>query len=175
MVRIRIPRVGKINVYNTHLCADCVPEDRQEQVEELLEFLNAIEGFFGGDDPLILGGDFNIDLNAADEATQSAYELLTSALVDTYAEKNGCTDCCSISDIEMGRFDDCTFGFPDNPFGGRTPKRIDYIFSRKGQWSPNESRVVFNNPAEGDVVSTMQVFLQSSTCLMGLYPLVALR
>lgn len=175
MVRIRIPHIGNINVYNTHLCADCVPEDRQEQVEELLEFLNTVEGFFGGDDPLILGGDFNIDLNTPAEAPQSAYDLLTNALVDTYAEVNGCTDCCSISDIEMERFDDCTFGFPDNPFGGKTPKRIDYIFSRQGQWSPNDSKVVFNDPAEGDVVSDHAGVLTEFNVFDGAIPLVALR
>jgi maltose 6'-phosphate phosphatase len=130
MVRIRIPRVGKINVYNTHLCADCVPADRLRQVEELLEFLNTVEGMFGADKPLILGGDFNINLNTPDEAPQRAYDLLTSALVDTYAEVNSCTTCCSDAEGFAG----CTFGIPGNPFGGRPGSCSTTQLTR--MWSP---------------------------------------
>jgi maltose 6'-phosphate phosphatase len=171
MVRIRIPHIGNINVYNTHLCADCMPADRLHQVKELLEFLNTIEGLFGADDPLILGGDFNIDLNTPDEAPQDAYALLIeNRLVDTYAEANDCTNCCSTSNIE--RFDGCTSGIFDD---SGTPKRIDYIFIREEQWSITESKVVFNNSTNGGEVSNHAGVLTTLNVPKGAAPLVALR
>lgn len=173
MVRISIPQIGNINVYNTHLCADCIPEDRRRQVEELLAFLNRVEGFFGADQPLILGGDFNIDLHTTEHVTQEAYELLlANALVDTYAEVHGCTNCCS---PEEG-FEGCTLSLPNNPLGGgRTPKRTDYILSRPGQLSPTTSSVVFNNPHEGDVVSDHAGVLTTLAVTNGDISLVAVR
>ena len=60
MSRIDVPDYGKINVYNTHLCAYCDPWERLEQTKALMNFVKTVEWFIPGRSPIILGGDFNI-------------------------------------------------------------------------------------------------------------------
>jgi len=43
MVRIRIPGFGGINVYTTHLCGDCSEQDRLEQAQSALGFVQSVE------------------------------------------------------------------------------------------------------------------------------------
>jgi maltose 6'-phosphate phosphatase len=149
MVRIDLPDIGKVNVYNTHLCAGCEPEERLHQVDVLLAFVDEVEQDWGESGALILGGDFNIDATLPDEASRSAYAQLTEDLLDTYAELNACVDCCSVTD----GFDGCTFGVPGNPFGDGTPQRIDYLFTREEVWLAVASQVVFNGMTLDDWVS----------------------
>lgn len=145
MVRLDAPGYGRINVYNTHLCAFCTPESRLEQAEVLARFLELVEGILPGDNPVVLGGDFNTDLNVP--AQLPVYDLFTvdQGFIDSYAEVNGCTDCCSIAEGFLG----CTYGVPgnpylDNPFSSdNEPKRIDYILA-KGVGEVLSSEVVFN-------------------------------
>jgi len=61
MARLKIPEQGNINIYDTHLCARCEIEEREEQLDELLEFVNRMEMNMPGDNPSVLGGDFNSD------------------------------------------------------------------------------------------------------------------
>lgn len=66
--RIKIPNFGKINIYNTHLCAFCDPMERLQQTQVLLDFIRTVEKFIWWDEnPVILGGDFNINLNITEE------------------------------------------------------------------------------------------------------------
>ncbi len=150
MSRIKIPNYGKINVYNTHLCAFCDPAERLEQTFVMLDFVNDIENLFWGENPIILGGDFNVSdmLIALDEAPE--YDLIiASGFIDSFATANNCTVCC---DEITGQ--GCTFGVPGNPFAINpftqepgVPVRIDYIFGRG--FSEDDvitSAVIFNIP-----------------------------
>ena len=141
MSRIKVPYFGKINVYNTHLCAFCDTEERLEQTQVLLEFMENVENFIRGENPIILGGDFNTNLNIDDD--WYVYQLITQdyEFVDTYSTANGgCTNCCS----EGEGYNGCTYAVPGNPFTDQSePKRIDYIFV-KGM-ETDSSNVVFNS------------------------------
>lgn len=155
MSRIKIPGFGKINVYNTHLCAFCDPEERFEQTEVLLDFIETVEKFIWGKNPIILGGDFNIDLNIAENL--ETYKLITGKnFVDTYATihdcctntDNDCINCC----CEEDNYDGCTFTVPGNPYAinpftrePELPQRIDYLFRKGKRIETWESTIIFNS------------------------------
>jgi len=149
MSRINIPGFGKINVYNVHLCAYCDPAERLEQALVLADFIEHTETFIRGENPIILGGDFNTDLNISEDFP--LYDLMTNSeelgLTDTYAEFNSCKSCC---EPEKSYYDGCTYAVPDNPyavnpFTGQpdTAARIDYIF-RSQALTTLQSCVIFN-------------------------------
>jgi maltose 6'-phosphate phosphatase len=140
MSRIRVPGVGKINVYNTHLCAFCHPYDRLEQADVLVDFINTVEYLVWGTNPIILGGDFNTNLCVDGE--EDVYNLITvdEGFVDTYAEANNCSSCC-YCDTSHGH--GCTYAVPGNPFTDQPfAERIDYVFVNGV--TVLESEVVFN-------------------------------
>ena len=145
MSRVRVEGFGDVDVYNTHLCADCDAAERLEQAQVLMQFLEQVESWIGGGRPLILGGDFNTDV--ATPSHLPVYELITSTsgFVDTYARANGCSNCCS----EVEGLAGCTYGVAGNPFAvdpfthePGEAKRIDYIFTRGME--VESSVVVFN-------------------------------
>lgn len=148
MSRVKIPGFGKINVYNTHLCAFCDPiEERLIQAWVLIDFIRDVEDFIWWDEnPIILGGDFNTNLNNPEDIF--VYDLVTNeGFIDTYAAANECYSCCP----KDGESDGCTFAVPGNPyafnpFTGRReePKRIDYIFIKGEVIETRSSFVVFN-------------------------------
>ncbi|NIM03024.1 endonuclease [bacterium] len=150
MSRVKIPGFGKINVYNTHLCAFCDPiEERLKQAKVLMDFIRDVEDFIWWDkNPVILGGDFNANLNNLGDIF--VYALITHGrFIDTYATHNDCFSCCS---EEKERFDGCTWGVPGNPYAfnpftgeQEEPKRIDYIFIRGKKIRTQDSFVVFNS------------------------------
>jgi maltose 6'-phosphate phosphatase len=136
--RIKIPGYGSINVYNTHLCAFCETEERLTQSQSLLEFIANVEKvIWWSTDPIIVGGDFNIDLNTPD-GDYEYNEIIDFGLIDTYAIANGCYPCCSHDEDYLG----CTYGVTGNPYADE-PARIDYIFI-KGL-DVLDSDVVFNS------------------------------
>ncbi len=147
MSRINVPGFSRINIYNTHLCADCDQADRFEQVEVLMAFMRYVEKLIPGMNPIILGGDFNTDLNFPDDFP--VYNLITlNGLIDTYGVFNNCVSksCCSIS-TDPG----CTFAADNNPYAvepftqqRESPERIDYIFVKGNQLSTLNSIVIFN-------------------------------
>ncbi|GAG49016.1 unnamed protein product, partial [marine sediment metagenome] len=49
LAHLEIPERGKINVYNTHLCARCDKDGRAKQLEGLLEIINSLETAIPGD------------------------------------------------------------------------------------------------------------------------------
>ncbi len=142
MSRIKIPGFGKINVYNTHLCAYCDPIDRSEQTWLILEFIDKLEDMVWGENPVILGGDFNADINIVNDIP--VHELIVnSGFLDSYAAANDCGDCCS----EENGYEGCTYAVHDNPFTNQPdPERIDYIFTRDLQIE--DSVVVFNSDVD---------------------------
>jgi maltose 6'-phosphate phosphatase len=163
MCRIRVPGIGFINLYNTHLCAFCEGGVRLVQTEELLDFVSDAERLFWKTDAVILGGDFNTNLNLAGDCT--AYDAVTAAgFDDTYDLIHGCgvlPDCCCPENgcMEPGsRGDDdaclcgCTYGVDGNPYAVNIfsclpiqPERIDFIFLKKGsRVEADSSRVIFN-------------------------------
>ena len=42
MTRINVPDFGKLNVYNTHLCAGCTADELGAQLEVLLTFVQEL-------------------------------------------------------------------------------------------------------------------------------------
>ena len=150
MSRVKIPEVGKINVYNTHLCAFCQPGDRFQQALVMADFIDDVESSIWGDNPIILGGDFNTNLNVPEEFNSGVYQLITQNLgfVDTYSyTHSNCVNCCSVVDNYKG----CTFAVPGNPYAVdlftqqlETPERIDYIFTKGFSQNQFGSSVIFN-------------------------------
>ena len=159
MSRIHIPDYGSINFYNTHLCSFCDPTERFEQALALFEFIDNVETFIEDENPVILGGDFNINMENPNDLP--VYELITRHhnFVDTYAAFNNCTDCCSDNE----GYDGCTFAvfgnvYATNLFTGQPeePARIDYlffkdvfafgkdIFEKETELSIKDSSVIFN-------------------------------
>ncbi len=144
MVRIDVPGFGRVNVYNTHLCSGCSGSKRLQQAKVLMKFVKSTENLISGENPIILGGDFNTDLNIP--GNPPVYNLVTSnGFVDTYAAVNGCSVCCTPPSDVSG----CTFAVPGDPFAfdliahqTESPQRIDYIFA-KGFNAVLGSEVVF--------------------------------
>ncbi len=145
MARLDVPGFGAIDVYDTHLCSGCTGSERLQQALVLMRFIKVVEMRIPGDNPIILGGDFNTDLNRPDDVP--VYNVVTgNGFVDTYAVFNNCASCCT-----PGHLSGCTFDLPDDPFSdlipgqSEQPARIDYIFV-KDLGQVLESEVVF----EGD-------------------------
>ncbi len=137
MSRIKIPHFGKINVYNTHLCAFCDPiEERLEQAEVLMDFIRNVEDFIWWDkNPVILGGDFNTNINNLDD--KEVYNLiLGEGFGDTYLTDGECPNDLTLSCCQDYEDPGCTFAVStDNPYAinpftkePKLPQRIDYIF-----------------------------------------------
>ena len=150
--RINIANYGPVNVYNTHLCNNCSPSGRAQQVGTVLNFIKTAEKLIPGDNPIILAGDFNIDLFFPNQ--RPAYNtIITNGFIDTYAAANhvGLT-CCNPSSGGPC----CTLAVPGNPYAidflsqlPEYPERLDYIFAKGKGMTPAHivsSEVVFNSP-----------------------------
>ncbi len=139
-IGIDIPGYGAAAVYNTHLCAYCPGSDRLRQTEAIQSFVEDHED--GAARLVVLGGDFNTDLNVPTDIP--AYDLITGdmSFTDSYTAAKKCASCCSDAEGLAG----CTYAVPGNTLaGGEPPVRIDYIFARGG-FSTLDSEVVFNQP-----------------------------
>jgi maltose 6'-phosphate phosphatase len=135
LARLDVPGHGRLNVYNTHLCAFCDPvAERLPQAKTALDFIRFMQILFPA--PLVFGGDFNTDLNS--RADQAVYAAVTgTGLVDSYSRYRAsqgpsCISCCSTTEGMAG----CTYNVGGNnpfatsqPFSGGPPVRIDYIFT----------------------------------------------
>ena len=129
MGRLHIPGVGNLNVFNTHLCAFCDPENRSIMIAELLDFLVKVDKLiWWRKDPAIVGGDFNID-RETQEGQEFYEDILNIGFDDTYAVANDCESCCSAEEGYQG----CTYSVSGNPYTNDPPVRIDYIFTRDVQ------------------------------------------
>lgn len=125
MVRLLVPEIGEISVYNTHLCARCTVEERRRQLAVALAFIGANE--HGGARPVIFGGDLNLDLQRDDGAERALYDLIARAgLRDTATAGNGAVDRLCAQPAMPDAY--CTVGVaePVRPHS----RRIDYLFVR---------------------------------------------
>jgi maltose 6'-phosphate phosphatase len=153
--RVNIPFFGRLNVYNTHLCAACEIDERDQQLEVLLRFLNTVENLIPGENRVILGGDFNIDRFDNNGAERFLYDkIIARNFNDTYAEF---IFACSgqvldeLCEDEDNADEHCTVGV--SLLNGPNARRIDYVFSR-GFVDVRQAVVVFNtlvNPHEPTV------------------------
>ena len=166
MTRLEIPGNGRLNVYNTHLCSRCgilEKGERAQQVGELLEFVNNVEGYFApfSVNPIIMGGDFNIisfkdnndppDPNNNPQDNIDAYkEILRSGFIDLYALQNGDAESlCNPNNNTISDFPDehCTVDVTE--LGDNNPARIDYFFGGQlGNEPVADARVVFNTAVD---------------------------
>lgn len=141
MIRINVPNSGKLNIYNTHLCSKCTADELNAQLDVLLPFINEVEESFPQDNPIILGGDFNIDrLRTKPFEERPFYDKIIGAgFTDAYAQNRSLENLCATA----GQADiHCTVGVSTLDVGD-TPRRVDYIFVNKVK-DVRESRVVFN-------------------------------
>ncbi len=142
MTRLDIPEFGKVNVYNTHLCAKCSADDMNAQLDVLLTFIDDVEDFFPQDNPIILGGDFNIDRLRTDPFEEKPFydRIINAGFTDAYAESKTLDDLCKDTDAADTH---CTVGVSSLDIGD-SARRVDYIFVNNVD-DVRESRVVFNS------------------------------
>ena len=88
MIRVDVPNSGKLNIYNTHLCSKCTADELHAQLDVLLPFINEVEESFPQDNPVILGGDFNIDrLRTKPFEERPFYDkIIVAGFTDAYAQ-----------------------------------------------------------------------------------------
>ncbi len=141
MTRLNIPDFGELNVYNTHLCAKCSADEMNAQLDVMLAFINDVEDFFPQDNPVILGGDFNIDrLRTEPFAEKPFYDKIIAAdFTDAYAENRILDNLCNDTQAADAH---CTVGVSNLDIGD-SARRVDYIFVNNVD-NVRESRVVFN-------------------------------
>lgn len=159
MTRLNIPDFGKLNVYNTHLCANCAADELDAQLDVLLTFIAEVEEFFPQDNPVILGGDFNIDRFRDNPFEQGPFydRIIDADFTDAYAEDRTLEDLCEDADVADTH---CTVGTSSLDIAD-PGRRIDYIFVKDLDNVP-ESRVVFNtlvDPSQPTVSDHAGVFI----------------
>jgi maltose 6'-phosphate phosphatase len=142
-VRLNIPDFGKLNVYNTHLCAACTFQEQTDQFQVLLDFVKQAESIFSVGEPHILGGDFNIDRFRTNAPESSLYNMIVNnaGFRDGYAENRNLQELC---DDAAAPDKHCTVGVSELDVGD-SGRRVDYIFIKEfGLNAVRESKVVFN-------------------------------
>ena len=145
MTQLSIPDFGELNVYNTHLCAKCTADELGKQLEVLLTFVKDMEEFFPQDNPVILGGDFNIDRLRTEPFDERPFydRIINAGFIDAYAQDRALENLCKDNEAADNH---CTVGVSSLDEGD-SARRIDYIFV-KGIENVRESRVVFNTLVE---------------------------
>ena len=140
MARIKIPGAGKISVYNTHWCAGCSVEELGVHWQETFKFINIIESLLPGENPVIFGGDLNLD-RFRNETEEKLYKWIVNdqGFTDAYADFFLGESLCKTED------EHCTIGVTE--YGDSTPRRIDYLFI-KNFGDVLNARVVVNNKDE---------------------------
>ncbi len=145
--RLDIPEYGKLNIYNTHLCADCEEFERAEQIDVMLKFINSLEENTGEKYPTVLGGDFNFDRFRGSGKQRFQYDKVVNAgFIDAYAEyiistSNGQETLDTLCENKDNADDHCTTGVSE--LNGSRSRRKDYIFA-KGFADVSLGKVVFN-------------------------------
>ncbi|SER34751.1 maltose 6'-phosphate phosphatase [Nitrosomonas sp. Nm51] len=142
MTRLKIPEFGLINVYNTHLCAKCSAEELDAQLQALLAFVDETESFYPQANPVILGGDFNIDRFRIDPFGERVFydNIIGAGFTDAYAEGRFLDNLCANTAFADQH---CTVGVSTLD-AGDSARRIDYIFVKTLN-RILQSNVVFNN------------------------------
>ena len=147
MARLKIPEQGKINIYDTHLCAGCEIEEREEQLDELLEFVSKMEMNIPAENPSVIGGDFNSDRFDNEGAEKFLWEkIIAAGFIDAYAEfviaeSGGQETLDTLCEDEDNADEHCTVGVSE--LDGPNARRSDYIFTRQPS-TIRDAKVVFN-------------------------------
>ena len=158
MVRVKVPGFGRLNLYNTHLCAgDCTVPELAEQAEAATDFVKDVERFFSffRRRPHILGGDFNQDNFRGSSAPGVfgpelfIYDRIVSGedFRDLYADAIG-LPLNQLCENEAAADEHCTVGV--STLDGNNARRIDYLFAR-GFGPVIDGRVIFNNEVDGGI------------------------
>lgn len=158
LTRLLIPGFGKVDVFNTHLCARCSVDDREDQLDEVFDFIEKFQNDAGAPRPTILGGDMNFDIFANNGDERLLYnQVLVQGFSDAYAnyiiaaagDQETLESLCENKD---NADEHCTVGVSD--LNGSNARRIDYIFERDFG-PPDQSQVVFNPNAPNGVPPTV--------------------
>ena len=155
MMRLLIPGFGEIDVFSAHLCSRCSLNDREDQLEELFDY---IEKKNGARRPAVVGGDMNFDLFDNDGDERFLYDqVLNEGFSDAYADyiiaaSKSQETLESLCEDEDNADEHCTVGVTD--LNGPNARRIDYIFARNFG-PPAYSQVVFNPDAPNGVPPTV--------------------
>jgi maltose 6'-phosphate phosphatase len=147
MLRSTVNGFGAIHVYNTHLCAGCEIKEHEAQLDVLLQFVKKIERDITGENPVILGGDFNIDRIQKAGVENYLYEkVLLEGFIDAYAvaANDPLDELCEDKDNPD---EHCTIGVTN--LGDSNPGRVDYIFA-KGFRKVTNSQIIFNSAITDD-------------------------
>ncbi len=158
LTRLLIPGFGKVDVYNTHLCARCSTDDREDQLDEVLDFIKMFQNDGGAQRPNVLGGDMNFDFFANNGNERFLYgKILAEGFSDAYADyiiaaASGQESLESLCEDKDNADEHCTVGVSD--LNGSSARRIDYIFARDFR-PPIQSQVVFNPNAPNGVPPTV--------------------
>jgi maltose 6'-phosphate phosphatase len=147
MLRAIVNGYGAIHVYNTHLCAGCKTKEREEQLDVLLQYVKKKERDITGKNPVLLGGDFNIDRFKNGGVEAYLYEkVLWEGFIDAYAAA-AIDPLDELCEDKNNPDEHCTIGVTD--LGDSNPGRIDYIFA-EGFRKVTNSQVIFNQAITGD-------------------------
>lgn len=147
MVNLEIPNRGKMNVYNTHLCARTDIDGRAEQLEAMLEYINNKETEIMAGNPSVIGGDFNFDRFDNQGAEKFLWEKIVSAgFIDAYADyvinHSGQEETLdTLCENEDSADEHCTVGVSE--LNGHNARRVDYVFL-KSYANVKSASVVFN-------------------------------
>ena len=158
LTRLRIPGFGEVDVFNTHLCARCSIDDREDQLDEVFDYIEKFPNNVDAQRPTVLGGDMNFDLFANNGDERFLYDnVLAEGFSDAYANyiiaaASGQETLETLCENKDNADEHCTVGVSD--LNGSNARRIDYIFAR-GFGRPVQSQVVFNPNAPGGVPPTV--------------------
>lgn len=163
IVRVEVPDFGRFNVYNTHLCASCSFSDLSDQTDALLDIVRDNQESHPATDPIILGGDLNIDrFNKSDDEKLLYDSIVAADFTDAYAQskKDPLDALCDRDPIDGSPFPDehCSIGRGVTELSDSSPKRIDYLFTRNFRQARRGSQVVFNpivRPRRGEKGKTV--------------------
>jgi maltose 6'-phosphate phosphatase len=147
MIRAIVNGYGAIHVYITHLCAGCKTKEREEQLDALLHYVKKKERNITGENPVLLGGDFNIDRFKQAGVEAYLYEkVLWEGFIDAYAAAT-IDPLDELCEDKNNPDEHCTIGVTD--LGDSNPGRIDYIFAKDFRKVTN-SQVIFNSAITDD-------------------------
>jgi len=141
---VSIPDYGKVNIYNTHLCARCEKLERERQLDRALSW---IEDTNLDSRITIFGGDLNFDRFVNDGQEAYMYErIIERGFKDAYANypENIAEGLNALCEYEDDPDEHCTKGV--TRIDDKNGRRVDYIFIK----SPDsikyaDAEVVFNS------------------------------